>query len=111
MKKTGAPMSSLKDAQEAIMTRSIDKWGRVVEIVENKNRVGLGFQPGPFIVKAKVIQPIFRSGGFIHGNDQHSAAVIEDNDDEDEACTNFVTRGQTCNNWVAVDIPVVHHYK
>ena len=55
------------------------------------------------------MQPVFCSGGFIHKDDQHLAAIIEDNIDEDEACDNFVTRGQTCNNWVAVDIPTVIH--
>ncbi|XP_050909843.1 uncharacterized protein LOC127123684 [Lathyrus oleraceus] len=73
-------MSSLKDAQEAIQTGSIDKWGRVVEITENKNRVGLGFQLGSFNAKVKVMQPFFCSGGFIHGNDQHSASIIEDSE-------------------------------
>ena len=109
MKKNGAPMSSLKDAKEAIQTGSVDKWGRVLDIDENKSRAGLGFQPGPFNAKVKVMQPMFCSGGFIHGNDQHSAAIIEDSGDEDEACANFVTHGQTCNNWVAVDVPVVIH--
>lgn len=80
-----------------------------MEIAENKNRVGIGFQPGPFNAKVNVMQPIFHSGGFIHGNDQHSTSIIEDNGDEDKACTNFVTHGQTCNNWVAVDVPVVIH--
>ncbi|KAI5425544.1 hypothetical protein KIW84_031372 [Lathyrus oleraceus] len=55
------------------------------------------------------MQPIFHSGGFIHKNDQHSTAIIEDNGDEDEACANFVTYGQTCNNWVVVDVPTVIH--
>ena len=107
IKKTGAPISSLKDVQEAIQAGSIDKWGCVMEIVEDKNRDGLGFQPGPFNAKAKVMQLIFCSGGFIHENDQHSAAIIEDSGDEDEACANFVTHGQNCNNWDAVDVPVV----
>ncbi|KAI5436041.1 hypothetical protein KIW84_022471 [Lathyrus oleraceus] len=48
-----APMSSLKDAQEAIQVGSIDKWGRVVQVAENKNRARLGFQPGSFNAKAK----------------------------------------------------------
>ncbi|KAI5431078.1 hypothetical protein KIW84_035296 [Lathyrus oleraceus] len=48
------------------------------------------------------------SGGFIHKDDQHSTAIIEDNDEE-EACANFVTHGQTLNNWVVVDVPVVMH--
>ncbi|KAI5389566.1 hypothetical protein KIW84_075017 [Lathyrus oleraceus] len=50
------------------------------------------------------MQLSFRSGGFIHGNEQHLAAVLED--DEEEDCTNFVTH---CNNWTAVDIPVILH--
>ena len=68
----------------------------MVEVVENKNRAGLGFQRGLSHVKAEDIQPSFRSGGFIHGNEQHSAAVIEGDEDEDYA--NFVTHGKTCNN-------------
>jgi hypothetical protein len=83
----------------------------MVEVAENKNRVGLGFQQGTFNANVKVMQEVFHSGGFIHGDDQHSAAIIEDGD-EDEACANFVTCGHTCNNWVAVDVPIiVHHSK
>ncbi|KAI5384904.1 hypothetical protein KIW84_071767 [Lathyrus oleraceus] len=107
VKKTRAPMSSFKDAQKVIETGSIDQWGRMVEIDENKNRAELGIQLGSSNVKAEDVQPSFHSGGFIHGNDQHSVAVIED--DEDEACANFVTHGQTCNNWVVVDVPVIVH--
>ncbi|KAI5393973.1 hypothetical protein KIW84_060899 [Lathyrus oleraceus] len=51
-KKTGVLMSSLKDEQKAIEAGNIDQWGRMIEIVENKNKVGLGFQPGLFNVKA-----------------------------------------------------------
>lgn len=54
------------------------------------------------------MQEVFRIGGFIPKDDQCPTAVIED-DDEDEACANFVTHGQTCNNWVAVDVLVVMH--
>ncbi|KAI5396663.1 hypothetical protein KIW84_062757 [Lathyrus oleraceus] len=87
-------MSSLKDAQKTIQTGGIDKSGRIVEDVENKNRAGLGFQQGPFNSNVKVMQPIFYSGVFIHQDDQHSAAIIEDSD-EDEACANIVTHSQT----------------
>ncbi|KAI5441155.1 hypothetical protein KIW84_010570 [Lathyrus oleraceus] len=41
--KTGAPMSSLKDAREVIQAGGTDKWGCFVEIIENKNMAGLGF--------------------------------------------------------------------
>ncbi|KAI5422149.1 hypothetical protein KIW84_045565 [Lathyrus oleraceus] len=107
VKKIGAPMSSFKDAQKAIEAGSTDQWGRMVEVTENKNRVGLGFQQGPSNVKTEEVQPSFCSGGFIHGNEQHSAYVIEGDEDEDR--TNFVTHDKTCNNWVAVDIPVIIH--
>ncbi|KAI5432373.1 hypothetical protein KIW84_036206 [Lathyrus oleraceus] len=53
------------------------------------------------------MQLSFHSGGFIHGNEQHLAAVLEDSEKKDY--TNFVTHGNTCNNWTAVDIPVILH--
>ncbi|KAI5419774.1 hypothetical protein KIW84_043800 [Lathyrus oleraceus] len=68
-----------------------------IGVAENKNRAGLGFQPGSFNASVKVMQPVFRSGGFIHENDQYPTSIIEDND-EDKACTNFVAHAQTCNN-------------
>lgn len=43
LKKAGAPMSSLKDAQEAIQDGNTDKWGRMVEVIENKNKAWIGF--------------------------------------------------------------------
>ena len=52
------------------------------------------------------MQLSFRRGGFIHDN-EHLAAMLED--DEEEDCTNFVTHGKACNNWTAVDIPVILH--
>ena len=56
------------------------------------------------------MQQVFRNGGFIHKEEQHSAAIIEDEDEEDNA--NFVMHWQICNNWVAVNVPiVVHHSK
>ena len=81
----------------------------MIEIAENKNMAGLGFQLGSFNIKTKDVQPSFHSGGFIHGNDQHLAVVIENDGDEDEACVNFVTHGQICYNWVVVDVPTVIH--
>ena len=74
---------------------------------ENKSRVGLGFQQGSYGIKVEDVKPSFCSGGFIHGNEQHLAAVVEG--DEDEDCTNFVTHGKACNNWTAVDVPVIMH--
>lgn len=91
-----------------VQASGVDKWGRVVEVIENKNKVGLGFQQGPFKDDVKAMQSIFHSGWFTHKDERHSVAIIED----EEACANFVPRGQTCNNWVIIYIPViVHHSK
>ena len=49
------------------------------------NRVGLGFQQGSFYASVNTMQEVFFSGGFIHKDDQHTTAIIKDND-EDEAC-------------------------
>ena len=43
LKKAGSPMSSLKDAKEVVQTGNTDIWGRVVEVIENKNKAGMGF--------------------------------------------------------------------
>ncbi|KAI5404903.1 hypothetical protein KIW84_051889 [Lathyrus oleraceus] len=106
-KKVGAPMSSFKDAQKIVENGKSDQWGQMVEVSDNKTRADLGFQRGSSVVKAKDVQPSFRSGGFIHGNEQHSAAVIEG--DEDEDYTNFVTHGEACNNWTVVDVRIFMH--
>ena len=79
----------------------------MVEVSDNKGRAGLGFQRGSSTARSEDMRLSFRSGGFIHGNEQHSAAVIEM--DEDDDCTNFVTHGKACNNWTVVDVPVILH--
>ncbi|KAI5409734.1 hypothetical protein KIW84_055257 [Lathyrus oleraceus] len=99
---------ALLDAKEVVQAGSTDRWGHVVEVLENKNKAGLGFQQGPVNANVNTIQLVFQSGGFIHKDNQHSTAIIEDHN-EDEVCANFVTHGQTCNNWVVVDVPVVMH--
>ncbi|KAI5428055.1 hypothetical protein KIW84_033172 [Lathyrus oleraceus] len=97
-------MSSLKDAQKIVEEGPVDQWGRVVEVSDNKGRTGLGFQKGSSAVRSEEMQLSFRSGGFIHGNEQHLAVMLEDSEEEDY--TNFMTHGKTYNNWTAVDISV-----
>lgn len=57
---------------------------------------------------SRLCNKFFCSGGFLHKDEQHSTVIIED-DGEDEACANFVTHGQTSNNWVTVDVPIIVH--
>ncbi|KAI5427736.1 hypothetical protein KIW84_032952 [Lathyrus oleraceus] len=67
----------------------------------------MGFQKGSSAVRSEDRQLSFRSGGFIHGNEQHLVVVLEDDEEDDH--TNFVTHGKACNNWTVVDIPVILH--
>ncbi|KAI5413512.1 hypothetical protein KIW84_057907 [Lathyrus oleraceus] len=106
-KRVGAPMSSFKDSSKIVEDGNVDQWGQMVEVSDNKNKSSLGFQQGSSTARSEDVRPSFRSGGFIHGNEQHLAVVLED--DEEEDCTNFVTHGKACNNWIAVDILVIMH--
>ncbi|KAI5396078.1 hypothetical protein KIW84_062320 [Lathyrus oleraceus] len=106
-KRVGTPMSSFKDTQKIVEDGISDQWGQMIEVTKHKSRVGLGFQRGSSEIRDEDVQPSFRSGGFIHGNEQHLASVIEG--DEDEDCTNFMMHGKTCNNWTTVDVPVIMH--
>ncbi|XP_050916483.1 uncharacterized protein LOC127131612 [Lathyrus oleraceus] len=56
IQKTKASMSSLKDAQEIIQAGDTDNWGRVVEVVKNKNWADLRFEEGPFKKEVKAMQ-------------------------------------------------------
>ena len=56
LQNTGESMSSLKDAREVVQDRGTDKWGRVIEVIKNKNRVVLGFQQGLFNISVKSMQ-------------------------------------------------------
>jgi hypothetical protein len=51
-------------------------------------------------------EDIFRSAGFINAP-RETNAIIEDKGDE--APQSYVTPGGICNNWTAVDVPVVTH--
>ena len=104
-KRLGASMSSLKDARKIVEEGNVDQWGRMVEVSDNKGRTGLGFQKGSSIARYEDMQLNFHNRGFIHGNEQHLAPMLEDSEEED--CTNFVTHGKTCNNWTVIDIPVI----
>ena len=88
-KRVGAPMSSLKDARKIVEDGNVDQWGQMVEVSDNKNRTGLGFQQGLSVVRSEDMQLSFCGGRFIHGNEQHLVVVLEN--DEKEDCTNFVT--------------------
>jgi hypothetical protein len=106
-KKNGMPMSSLKDAQRVLENGQSSQWGQVIEVVENKDRTGLGFEPGVVQRDLKSFQEVFHSAGFIHAKDHSTAAILED--DQEEEMPNFVMHGLICQNWIAVDVPTIVH--
>ncbi|KAI5417810.1 hypothetical protein KIW84_042434 [Lathyrus oleraceus] len=59
-------MSSSKYAHKIVEDGNYNRWDRMVEVAENKNWSGLGFQQGRSVVKTEDVQPSFRSEGFIH---------------------------------------------
>lgn len=67
----------------------------------------MGFSPGPTQRDLKQIQEVFHSAGFIHTKDQSTAAILEE--DEEQEMPDFVTCRSTCQNWIAVDVPYVIH--
>ncbi|XP_050909005.1 uncharacterized protein LOC127122761 [Lathyrus oleraceus] len=106
VKKNGASMTSLKDAQQVVNGKS-SRWGQVVELAKNKNIVGLGFSPSSTRRDLKQIKGIFHSVGFIHSKDQSVSAILKD--DEEQEASSFVTHGLIYQNWPAVDVPFVVH--
>jgi hypothetical protein len=52
-KRVGAPMSSYKDAQKIVEDGQSDQWARMVDVSDNKSRVGLEFQQGSSVAKVE----------------------------------------------------------
>ncbi|KAI5391477.1 hypothetical protein KIW84_076336 [Lathyrus oleraceus] len=94
--------ASYRDAKLAIECGAVAGLGKMIELEDNKSRVGIGFSFGVFNEKG-----LFKSGGFIHTVQSEEAAAILEEDAEDS--DNFVIPGGICNNWVAVDIPTIIH--
>ena len=107
VKKKGESMSSLKDAHSMVEIGQSAKWGHIVELAENKNKVGLGFSPGAIQRDLNRIQEVFHSVGFIHTKDRSATTILED--DEEQQVPDFVTRGSVCQNWISVDVPSIIH--
>jgi hypothetical protein len=89
-------MASLKDTQKAVQEGQAAGWGKVIQILENKRKEGLGFSP-----TSGVSTGTFYSAGFIN-------AIAEDAAKNGHVPV-FVLPGGTVRNWEAVDIPLVMH--
>jgi len=109
-KRSGASISSLKDAQRVVQAGGSASWGKLVELSENKRREGLGFVPSSDLPKTKtVVEPIrgtFHSSGFIHALSKANAIT---EDDPEGMPRSFVTPGKVNHNSVVVDVPFVAH--
>jgi len=109
-KKSGASISSLKDAQKVIQAGGSASWGKLIELPENKRRERLGFFPSADLSKTRVVfEPIrgtFHSSGFIQAISEANA--ISENNPEGVP-RSFVTPGGISHNWFAVDVPFIAH--
>ena len=89
-------MASLKEAQKAVQAGQAAGWGKVIQILENKRKEGLGFSPTSAVSKGT-----FYSDGFIN-------AITEDAAEGGHVPA-FVIPGGTVRNWEAIDVPLVMH--
>ena len=115
-KKPDAPLSSLSDAK-ALLEAGIphDGWGKVIEVVEKRDRCGLGYQPssstqaGLTLLKGKQIPPI--SKVFTSASSSKEAqALVVDNEDDGGGLSQFIYQiapDQELNNWIVKDFPEV----
>lgn len=100
-------MTSLKDSQQIMENGQSIGWGQVVELAENKNRVCLGFSPGPTCRDLKHIQEVFHNDGFVHSKDQAAVAIL--GDDQEQEAPNFVTHELMCQNWTTINVTSIVH--
>ncbi|KAI5411761.1 hypothetical protein KIW84_056725 [Lathyrus oleraceus] len=94
--------ASYRDAKLAIECGAVAGLGKMIELEDNKSQAGIGFSSGVFNEKG-----LFKSGGFIHTDQDEDAAAVLEEDVEDS--DNFVIPGGICHNWVVVDVPTVIH--
>ncbi|KAI5428160.1 hypothetical protein KIW84_033241 [Lathyrus oleraceus] len=85
-KKVGSPMFSFKDAQKIVEDGSSDQSGRMVEVAENKNQDGLGFQEGSSVIKVEdvlVSKPIEYDDPTPSPNFEFPVFEVEEENDEE----------------------------
>lgn len=108
-KKCEGSIYSFKYAQQMVRAGPTDIWGKVVELPDNGNRTGLGFdyQVGKQASVARPFKDTFRSGGFISTTPDEVVAILEDETEVEGP--SFVTPRVIVKNWTIVDIPSCTH--
>src|SRR3954467_15356331 len=98
-------VTSWKDLQDA----DIKGWGKLPEVSEKKDRLGLGYQPTKFKSIKKEEQqfpPMMQT--FVTGGYEHVAMVS--NKDSREGTSNFIQEirpGEQLQNWTSMEIPEI----
>ena len=108
--KSEVSFATWKSAQKVVQEGTGVGWGKVVQLLESKNREGLGFASSAGSATNSVgsssITSTFCSAGFINNSPEANAAL---EDAPEEIVLAFVTPGKLVRNWDAVDIPSVVH--
>ncbi|XP_058774500.1 uncharacterized protein LOC131648791 [Vicia villosa] len=98
-------VTSWRDLQDM----NVQGWGKVPEILEKKDRLGLGYQPSKIISAANEEQrfpPIMLT--FVTGGYEHIAMIS--NMHSKERTSNFIRRarsGEQLQNWTSLEIPEI----
>src|SRR3954463_1012799 len=105
VKKIRRAVTSWKDLQDA----DTKGWGKLPEVLEKKDRLGLGYQPTKVTSikkEERPFPPIMQT--FVTGGYEHMAMVS--NQDSREGTSNFIreTRpGEQLQNWTSMEIPEI----
>jgi hypothetical protein len=109
-KRAGLALSSWKDMREALEEGVLEGWGKLPNIIEKKDRFGLGYVPLVGVTpKAKwgripTIQETFYSAGF---SCEGQVAFLEDTDEDIPDLVYRKAQGEALNNWKATEIPQI----
>ena len=114
MRKNEDSIASFKDAQQVVRNGPSKVLGQIVDLLVNKNIVGLGF----FVNNGKgenmksksalgKYQDIFHSGDYLHPTVSRINAIMED--EEEQEMPSYVTHEVRVQNWVTIDVPSCIH--
>ncbi|KAK2373474.1 hypothetical protein QL285_074505 [Trifolium repens] len=102
--------SSWKAMKEALEEGIPEGWGKLPNILEKKDRFGVGYQPSTREAlkigqgQTRIYQETFRSGGFRH---EGHVALLEDTDGEIPDLVYRFLPDDALNNWEAIEIPKI----
>ncbi|XP_058763854.1 uncharacterized protein LOC131637289 [Vicia villosa] len=113
IKKSGTPITSWRDLQTMVGNQAPEGWGKLIDIPEKKDRLGLGYKLSDTTKKNEErfppIPSIFISKGIEHGG---SVSVISDKGNI-KGASNLIREclpDEELKNWTIVEIPEIFFF-